>query len=300
VKILVAQAHTGCDASLATLGHEFHGIAGTQWDEGERPIPDNWKIVPYPEPSYDLRILQRPHDFKVMADSEGPALLHQLNDGSEGTLRPETEEKLRLVIFLNQDVADRWEMQDPTKKRVIRMAADPSFFQVERREDGRPLVTIGHSIPKRWDKGFMPLKVMSQVFMRITVAGPENEELPGNVGPVDLAGVRELLGGAKVYFNPGPIIGISVAEAMAAGCPVVSMRPINLTRELRHGENVILTDTLDGAMSWVRRLMKDAGHRRALGDAARQTARELFSLDRFQREWSDAINTVAQPKEIAR
>lgn len=300
MKILVAQAHTGCDASLATLPHEFHGIEGTVWDETQRPIPANWKVMPYPEEAYDLQILQRPHDFKMLGGAQGAALLHQINDGSEGTLKPETEEKLGAVVFLNQDVADRWEMQDASKKHVIRMAADPSLFEIERTEDGRPLVTIGNSIPKRWDKGYMPLKVLSQVFMRVAVAGPGNQDLPGAVGERNLEGVRELLGGAKVYFNPGPIIGISVAEAMAAGCAIVSMRPINLTREMRHAENIILTDTLDGAMSWIRRLIKDAGHRRALGDAARQTARELFTLDRFQREWQAVISSVAQPKEIAR
>lgn len=302
MRVLTLNAHTGCDEMLATLGYDFEALTGMGWDHGGRKVPANWKIVSEPSSaSYDLLIYQRPHDHDIFGKKvEGPAVLNQINDGSEGVMRADVEERIGAVTFLSQDIADRWEMADDSKKRVIRLAAHPDFFAAERTEDGDEILTVGRHIPKRWDKGYSCLKVLSEVFRRVTVVGPGNELFAGDIGERNLAECVELYAGAKVYFNPGLIIGASVAEAMAAGCPIVSMRPINLTREIKHKQNAIICDTLDAAMTWLKKLLTDKELRRDFSDAARETARKLFTLERFQTEWKTMVAGITAPSGIER
>src|SRR5262249_46157953 len=157
------------------------------------------------------------------------------------------------------------------KKRVIEMGVDASPF-TERVGDHVGVLTVGHRIGKRWDKGHCPYVTVSQ-FIPLTLVGPGNEDLPGAVGTVAHARLMEMYSRYRVYFNPGPIIGISVAEAMMAGMPVVAFRPINLCDLIVDGVNGFVVDTVDGAILKIRRLLDDPALAARMGAAAKESAR---------------------------
>jgi glycosyltransferase involved in cell wall biosynthesis len=85
-----------------------------------------------------------------------------------------------------------------------------------------------------------------------------------------------------------------IAEAMAAGLPVVATRIGGIPDMVRDGENGLLYTAGDtsGLASCIRRLLLEPGEQSRLGDQARATARALFAPEQIARE------TVAAYQQI--
>ena len=77
--------------------------------------------------------------------------------------------------------------------------------------------------------------------------------------------------------------GLVVAEAMAAGLPVVAIRPGGFADLFVHGVNGFLVDTQEEAYATVMRLARDPALRLTIGDAARRDTRLRFGPDYARR-----------------
>jgi glycosyltransferase involved in cell wall biosynthesis len=80
--------------------------------------------------------------------------------------------------------------------------------------------------------------------------------------------------------------GLTIAEALACGRPAIISRASGAAEQLTEGEDALTlssgdAEALAGAM---RTLVEDAGLRERLGQAARRTAVERFSRERYARE----------------
>lgn len=79
-------------------------------------------------------------------------------------------------------------------------------------------------------------------------------------------------------------LGLSLVEAMAIGMPVLALAVTEAVRAVPGGAGVTSTrveSLLDGA----RQLIDDAAAARAMGERARQAARDRYGLDRFLADW---------------
>jgi len=107
---------------------------------------------------------------------------------------------------------------------------------------------------------------------------PDIELLPQSATGVAgyLAGIDIFFyrtGGAGRFTEPS---GLAVAEAFAAGLPVVAVRPGGFADLFESPECGFLVDTQNQAHAAILRLARDPALRRAVGAAARRTARERF------------------------
>lgn len=101
---------------------------------------------------------------------------------------------------------------------------------------------------------------------------PENAQaVEAFFGSIDIFFYRTA--GEGVFVEPS---GLVVAEAMAAGLPVVAVRPGGFADLFVQGENGILVDTQDDAYNAIMRLARDPALRRSIGAAARRGARQRF------------------------
>lgn len=80
-------------------------------------------------------------------------------------------------------------------------------------------------------------------------------------------------GGAGIFTEPS---GLAVAEAMAAGLPVVAVRPGGFADLFENPECGFLVDTQDEAHAAILRLAREPALRRVVGAAARRAARDRF------------------------
>lgn len=290
LKILTNNVHTAYSCELARLGHDFYAMDDS-WDQ-TRPRPVNWR---QPDPGFvertkfDLILIN--HDWQRSENLavDAPTIFSVLADGSEGVFPRAVEDRCQAVTFLGKEVYDRWKLWNPQKKRVIELGLEANT-RVEDRS-GPPFLTVGCQIGKRWDKGHCQYVTVAQ-FLPLMLVGPGNEGLPGAVGPVSCERLLELYATSKVYFNPGPIVGISMAEAMMAGMPVVTFRTINLCDLIQDGVNGFVVDTVDGALLRLRELEADPGLRMAMGAASRETAEARFSFERWRRNWGFLFESI--------
>jgi glycosyltransferase involved in cell wall biosynthesis len=297
LRILTNNVHTGYAYELARLGHDFY-VDGDAWD-GTRLRPENWRTInPARErPKFDLVLVN--HDWelpKKYATENAPMIFSVLADGSEGIFPEWIEERSRVVTFLGREVANRWKLRNPQKKWVVELGVDVSDFPPCERFDAR-ILTVGSSIAKRWDKGYSTYITVAK-FVPLTLVGPDNHGLEGYIGEVSYEHLLRLYSTCQIYFNPGPIVGISMAEAMSAGMPVVTFRTINLCDLIKDGVNGFVVDTVDGAVMRLRELQADPGLRMAIGAAARETAQARFGFARWQRDWEYLFRSVVERREL--
>lgn len=308
MRILTNGIHTGLDSAMASAIKDSEWYSNEfdhAWDTTLRPVPHNWHrlgegrgLTPH-----DVILAQSMHGAEMMKDERGPMIFNQPNDASEGEIPEWLEERCYAVNFISPEVADRWKMRDDSKKRVIAMPIDGGRLGEYVGDGmGNDILTVGHRISQRWDKGHCALRTFDEVMLRCDLLGPGNEDMRVGRGALPGSALRVAYQHYKVYFNPGPIIGISVAEAMLTGMPVVTFRPINHRDLIRDGETGFVTDTLDGAYLKIKRLLGDPSLCRRIGAAGREAARKLFDPALRGWEWEqlfrEAVATY-NPRRVA-
>jgi glycosyltransferase involved in cell wall biosynthesis len=103
----------------------------------------------------------------------------------------------------------------------------------------------------------------------------------GDLSPQE---VRQVMGAADVFLNTSINEGMSgaILEAMAEGLPVLASSVSGNAALIRNGENGLLFDpgNLGELIEAMKRLCKDNGLRRALGENGRRIAMERHSVER--------------------
>ena len=86
--------------------------------------------------------------------------------------------------------------------------------------------------------------------------------------------------------------GLTVAEAMWKGTPVIGGNVGGIRHQIRDGENGFLVDSVEQVAARIVRFIKDPKLRHELGRNAHQTVRERFLLTRLAEQWLEPIYSV--------
>ncbi|PPK86140.1 glycosyltransferase involved in cell wall biosynthesis [Neolewinella xylanilytica] len=114
----------------------------------------------------------------------------------------------------------------------------------------------------------------------------ENVRYLGNVGPDER---DRILGGAYALLHPISFeepFGLSVAESMMTGTPVIAFDRGSMPELIDHGKTGYLTDSVEGAVD----LVSACGdlHRREIADSAR----DRFSVERMVDNYIDVYDKI--------
>lgn len=121
----------------------------------------------------------------------------------------------------------------------------------------------------------------------------------GEVGNLDLPGFCARY---RFFFNPirYTSLGLAVVEAMTIGMPIVGLATTELSTVIRNGQSGYIDTRLDALADAMHALLHDPALARRWGDAARETARARFGIERFVADWLDVFEAVmAHRKEAA-
>jgi trehalose synthase len=83
--------------------------------------------------------------------------------------------------------------------------------------------------------------------------------------------------------------GLTVAEAMWKGTPVIGGRVGGIKHQIEDGQNGFLVDSTEDAAERIVRLVRDRKLRERLGEHARETVRRRFLMPRLMEDWLDLI-----------
>jgi hypothetical protein len=114
----------------------------------------------------------------------------------------------------------------------------------------------------------------------------------GEIGNLELAAFTARY---RFFFNPirWTSLGLAVVEAMTIGMPIVGLATTELATVIRNGESGYIDTSVDALVDVMQALLHDPAEARRLGEGARRVALERFHIERFVRDWNEALRLVS-------
>jgi trehalose synthase len=85
--------------------------------------------------------------------------------------------------------------------------------------------------------------------------------------------------------------GLTVAEAMWKGTPVIGGKVGGIRHQIEDGVNGFLVENVEEAAERIVEILKDPGLRQKLGEKAKETVRTRFLMTRLMEDWLDLISS---------
>lgn len=130
----------------------------------------------------------------------------------------------------------------------------------------------------------------------LDLVGLGSEAIPGGLGEVAPDDLSVFMAEYRFYFHPVRYtsLGMALCEAMMAGMPPVAVAATEVPTVIRDGETGFVSSDTATLVTGMEALLEDPSLARRLGIAARETAQDRFSPERFRRDWDRVIRDSAR------
>ncbi len=132
-------------------------------------------------------------------------------------------------------------------------------------------------------------RVRAEVPLDLVGMGAEELGGVGEIPPPELPG---FVARYRFLFNPirYTSLGLAVCEAMMVGLPVVGLATTEMATAVTNGRSGWVDTDVDALVGHMHRLLDDPAEAARLGEGARRTAEERFSIARFCADWDSTLN----------
>lgn len=312
-RLLVFDCHEAWVYQLRALPQQMDVVVGLRgrhtdrWDESMRPQPPNARMVRLNEVlgrgnRYDCIIANNITDLLDAKTLAGPRLLvlHETLHGAtleQDSVTPQAEIKrvlekfVRLththVVAVSALKGRSWGFEND----IVTLSADPSDYLPWKGDLVRGLRVANH-IERRPRILLWEFHRRAFEGLPVTLVG-HNPSMEGVRPSKDWADLKETLSRHRFYIHtadPQLEDGYNMAtlEAMAAGLPVLGNR--HPTSPIEHGVNGFVSDDPLELRGYAERLLDDYELAQAMGQAAQETIRKRFSIERFARGFGRSID----------
>lgn len=161
-------------------------------------------------------------------------------------------------------------------------------------------IVVVNNLPRRGRRLGADVFARARQDVPLDLAGMSSAAL-GGLGDIPLDRLHALEAHYRFFFHPirYTSLGLAVCEAMLLGMPVVGLATTELVTVIENGVSGYVDTSVDRLVERMRALLLDPGEARRLGGNARRAAEERFGLQRFGRDWHDALATVtARPAAL--
>lgn len=124
----------------------------------------------------------------------------------------------------------------------------------------------------------------------LDLIGMGSEQL-GGLGEIPPRQLPSFISQYRFYFHPARYtsLGLSVVEAMMVGLPIVGLATTELPTIIQNEKNGYINTNIDYLIQQMKQLLQDDPLAKKLGEAAKQTAEERFSITQFAHNWKSLI-----------
>ena len=310
LNILTFATHERYEENLCKTGHNFYSLPiGKTWDTDYAPVPDNYHIInTIPDyVDFDLILTHTSCDRMFKA--------HQLLSGSdinEGNktgipilrhthVLPDVRFDVPSQItafqqyprdkdsFISAYNMAEWGAADAS---VVEHGVDIDFWKPDENiERDNACLSVVNDWPNRdWCCGYNLWQQTVQG-LPIKVFGKS----PGLSEPANsTAHLREIYKCSRIFYNtslhsPVPTV---LLEAMSCGCAVVSTNNCMIPEIIQNGKNGLVSNDPQELRGFLELLLKDHDLAKELGDNARKTIKERYSLERFVNSWNALLHST--------
>jgi hypothetical protein len=156
----------------------------------------------------------------------------------------------------------------------------------------RGIVVVNHLVRRGRRLG---VDVFEQVRAEVPLdlVGMAAEESSG-LGEIPHDRLPEHVARYRFFFNPirYTSLGLAVCEAMMLGVPVVGLATTEMVTAVENGVSGYVDTDVRRLIDRMHGLIADPAEARRLGEGARRVAHERFNIERFARDWDDALRLV--------
>jgi hypothetical protein len=154
-------------------------------------------------------------------------------------------------------------------------------------------LTITNHLARRGRRMGADLFAALRAELPLDLLGMGAAELDG-IGEIDHPELPAFAARYRFLFSPVRYssLSLSVLEAMMAGMPVVALATTEMATVIEHGVSGYAVTDVRQLAPCMHALLKDAALARRLGQGARRTALDRFSIDRFSADWDAALRYV--------
>lgn len=308
--ILTGCTHESYETNLAKTGHNFYAYQHPSfkfWNESFRSIPDNYYIL-----NKDLKEEQIPIDlqfdfvlsqnkfgqFQVL--SQLAKRLHLPIISIEHTLPPEfwnrdvfenaKNMKGDINLFISEYSANKWGFKvNNLDTKVVHHGIDTGVF-VDRKEQRENVLL---SVVNDWINRdyFCGFRLWQDVTKDLPVA--VYGSTPGlSRATSSIDELVDIHNKANIFLNTSLVSPIPMAllEAMSSGCCPVTTATCMIPEIIEHGKNGLMSNNPNELREFCIKLLNEPEYARELGENARKTIEERFSLFAFINKWNSIFD----------
>jgi spore maturation protein CgeB/tetratricopeptide (TPR) repeat protein len=313
LKILTFNWHEPYLCLLSRMNHEFLVVEPEiaeghcrKWDQNMRPVPDNVRLISMKQArknldqgEIDCIIAHNVKDLIEVKDYSLPKIIvfhncltTEINLGNNKVNREEYLHQITPLfegvtkIFISEMKRADWEMQG----EVILPGLDVSEYGGYTGNEKRVL-RVGNLLKERdlmmgYSFGEKVLKNHPLLTLGMNPGIPESRISNGFVDLLNqFKNNRVYINTTVDGFEDG--YNLAMLEAMATGMPVVTSQ--NKTSPIRDGVNGFISNDPDYLNSCIAKLMQDPALAKEMGEKARKTVVENFSINKFIQSWSRGV-----------
>jgi hypothetical protein len=303
LNILTFPTHERYESGLVLTGHNFWAWRGQgikDWNTTYAPVPKNYRLL-NPEQNERQIPVWLNIDLVLSQNKAGQFQIAQQIARNlqvplislEHTLPQNGQHKIAAQmmrgdynVFISEYSIGEWGF-DPTGCDVIKHGVDTEIFlplQSVSRES-TILSVVNDWVNRDWCCGF-------RLWQAVTKDLPVRPvgDTPGLSSPAkSVADLVKHYNTAQIFINTSTVSPVPTAllEAMACGCAVVSTENCMIPEVIEHGENGFMTNDPKEMRQYLQTLLDNPALCRTLGDNARKTIVERFSMKAFVEKWNE-------------
>lgn len=305
--IVVGATHERYESNLAKTGHNFLCLKnGKEWDKTYAQVPENYKItdqIPYHE-EFDL-ILVHTSDNRIQVAKDIQSYCHVpiirhchvLPD-----IRYNVEQQKRLfqsidvpTTFISNFNQAAWGYKQ-NNSRVIDHGMDYDFWAQDRQNKENVLMSVVNYWHDRdwacgWEIWKQIVRYQKSDQLPIKVLGNN----PGLSAPAkSISHLREEYHRSSIFLNTSlhSPVPMSLMEAMACGCAIVSTATCMVPEIIEHGVNGFISNDVNELREYCKMLLDDPVTAEQIGARAQETIKNKYNLTNFTNAWNNVFNEV--------
>jgi len=323
LNIMTFPTHERYESNLCVTGHNFYsitvpGYTKAGWDLDYAQVPENYTLIKdinnipllldidvvlsqnkYGQFELAQEIASRYHCPMVslehtcppssdLSPDMGHAGPHRLYKLPEGVLRSFYQKRGDVNIFISEWSRAEWGWED-SEADVIHHGIDTDIFSpvipIEER-DNDAISVVNDWKERDWCCGYRLWEMVTKKGEFPTKVVGKN---PGLSDPAE--DIYDLVGkynSSRVFLNTSIAspIPTTVLEAMACGCAVVSTATCMIPEIIEHGKNGLISNDEENLAEYVNTIRNDVDLAKRLGEEARKTIEERFSITNFVDKWN--------------
>ncbi len=310
--ILTFPTHERYESQLCKTGHNFYSFSidgNKEWNKKQTKPPENYYILPKNQlpPFIDIDFILVQSKFwqyqmcqRILQQIPVPVIVLEHTLPTPQTIDEQHIEQMRSMIgnvniFISEFSANAWHINGDS--HVLYHGVDCETFKPTSVEKQDHILTVANDFKKRdFCLNYSGWERITQG-MKTKLIGEENG--PNSIVCDNVDDLTREYNSCQIYLNTTTLspIPMSLLEAMACGCAVVSTATCMIPEVIQNGINGYISNDEEELKSFIKNLQESEELRKKIGENARTTIQNMFSEEDFIHNWNSVFDKVYEAKQ---